>query len=614
MNFSKVAIMPRILTLLTISILLSTSACTKEESSYDKLKNKETKDYPQRKDGWFKNKEDKIDPYGDLSREDYMSIAESSEKKLDIVSPKLKLPDVSNLLKGPDDIELENDRLVSVSVNEDVPLKEVLVELARKAEVDVEIDKNISGGIVFIAHEKPFSEVIKRICEMADLIYTFDDGVLKITKDNSFVTTYKFNILDITRTSASSVNANVQVGGGGGSSGGTSTATITSGSTSQLDMKSGDGDMWKTIETGVQMIIDTYALEKLSVEQQQQKTQAGGAGIKDSAILSSNRNAGILTVLANTKQHRAIKEYLDGVHISLTSQVLIEAKVMEVSLNDEYTSGINWKILTEGDGINVGTNFGATAASISAVTANSFKFSVLPQELFGNAGNTLDASVELLQKFGVTRSLSNPRISAMNNQYAVLNFSENIVYFEVSLDDQQSTSGTAGVDNRNVSVSSEIKTVPIGIILSLQPSIDLQRDEITMHIRPTLTRVTDSVEDPAIAIIADRLDTDIDALNSAIPVVEVRELDTVLRARSGDIMVIGGLLQEKVINEDLGVPGLSSIPYLGNAFKKVSKDTQLVETVIFIKSTIVPGQGVSVEDKEFYKKYTKGRHPFFDKD
>ncbi len=619
--------MPRIFILtLLLASLFNLSGCDKAEHETD-LKERSAKNFPERKDSWFKrnkvNNEDKIDPYGDLSRDDYMAIADPvSKKRLDIVSPKLTLPQISNLMKNPNDIQLENDKLVSVSVNEDVPLKEVLVELARKAEVDVEIDKNISGGIIFIAHEKPFSEVIKRICASANLRYEFDNGVLRITKDTSFVRTYKFNMLDMTRSSTSAVSANVQVGGGGssgGSSGGTSTATITSGSTSQLDMKSGEGDLWKTIEEGVQKMLDTYANEILTAEQQTLKTQQGAAGVKDVAILSSNRNAGILTILANTKQHKAIKEYLDGVHISLTSQVLIEAKVMEVSLNDTYASGINWNLLTTGgglvNGIKTGANFGATAASVNAITADSFKLSVLPTEIFGNSGNTLDASVELLQTFGITRSLSNPRISTMNNQSAVLNFSENEVYFQVSLDDQQSTSGVAGNDNRNVSVTSEIKTVPIGIILSLQPSIDLQRDEITMHIRPTLTRVTDRVDDPAIAIIADRLDfPDADQLNSSIPVVEVRELDTVLRAKSGDIMVIGGLLQEKVINEDTGIPGLSKLPYVGNAFKKVSKDTQLVETVIFIKPTIVPGQGVSVEDKGFYQKYTKGRHPFFDKD
>ena len=69
-------------------------------------------------------------------------------------------------------------------------------------------------------------------------------------------------------------------------------------------------------------------------------------------------------------------------------------------------------------------------------------------------------------------------------------------------------------------------------------------------------------------------------------------------------MVIGGLMEERVVNDDTGVPGVSRVPLLGNAFKKVNKVTRTVETVIFIKATIIPGQGVSVDDQEFYNKFT----------
>ena len=132
-----------------------------------------------------------------------------------------------------------------------------------------------------------------------------------------------------------------------------------------------------------------------------------------------------------------------------------------------------------------------------------------------------------------------------------------------------------------------------------------------MNVKPTLTRVTDRVSNPGVTIIAADIDgLDADSLNAEIPVVEVRELDTVLRAQSGEIMVIGGLLEERTLNTDTGVPGLSRIPYLGNAFKRVSKETTMVETVIFIKPTIIPGKGVSVEDKDFYKKFNRDNRAF----
>ncbi len=598
-----------------------------------------------------RNKNDFIDPYRKLDREDYMQITRpknennNKDKKINLISPELKLPEIKNLVKNPTKLEIENDKLVSVSVNENVELKEVILEICRKAEVDVEIDKDIKGNIIFIAHEKPFSEVIKRIAEMADLNYKFENGVLKIAKDYPVVKTYRFNILDITRTANSNVNASISVGGSGATGG--ANATVNSGSSNNLVITGGDGNFWGNIEMGIGQILNIYGQERRVDENGQPIPpmggmmgggmmgggmqggmaggqaggMAGGAGggmgmgmvgmvaPNGASILSSNRNAGIITILANTKQHDAIKEYLDSIHISMTSQVLIEAKVVEVSLKDEYSSGINWALVTEGastvDGGSLNLNYNVVGSNTDI-----FKFTILPTELFGNSGNTLQNSVNLLQVFGVTRSLSNPRISTLNNQTAVLNFSKNEVYFTVALGDQQTNTGLGGIDNRNVSITSEIKTVPIGIILSIQPSIDLRRNEITMHVRPTITKVSERVDDPSIALIKDRLDSNT-AVNSRIPVVEVKELDTVLRTKSGDVMMIGGLLEDRGENTDQGVPGIGSIPFLGNAFKSVIKKTNLTETVILIKPTILPGQGITVEDREFYDKFARTKRKFF---
>jgi general secretion pathway protein D len=612
----------KIYSLILISLFITIAGCS-EFRNIDEVREEERENIPSRDDSWFDslglndidlgydalNKEDDIDPYGSLSREDYKRIGKNRNFDIRDNNSKIELPNVEDLLEEPEEVGIADDKLVSISINDNIPIKEVLLELARKAEVDVEIDNDIQGSIIMIARNKPFSEVIRRIAKKADLKYSFEDGILKIEKDKPLIKQYKFNILDITRSSESSVSSNFSVGGGAGGEG--STASITSGSTSSLETKSGEGDLWTTVEAGISEIITKYGI---SADAAAQAGAGAGGGGDVSTILSVNRNAGIISILATEKQHKAVKQYLDGIHISLSSQVLIEAKVMEVELNDRYNSGINWSSLVGGaNGVYLGNNFGASAATletggIAEVGENQFKFSILPQNIFSGDGS-LDASVELLEQFGVTRSLSNPRISTMNNQYAVLNFSQNEVYFEVTLEEEEDEDGGGGTDT-TLTVESEIKTVPIGIILALQPSIDLMRNEITMNIRPTLTRIAGRVDDPGVTIIASRNNQNIENLNSSIPIVEVREIDTVLKIDNSEIMVIGGLLEERVDNDDSGVPGVSKVPYLGNAFKSVNKETNLVETVIFIKATIVPGSGVTVEDKDFYKKFTKGKEKF----
>lgn len=591
-----------------VTVLTVTTACQNYTSSAQKRKNQKPADY-KRNDSWFGN--DKIDPYGKLDREDYIGIGDNRKMEdFSTKAPKLKLPKLQDLIEEPEEPDLVDDRLVSISVNDNIPLKEVLIELSRRAEVDVEIDKDIEGSIIFIAKDKPFSEVIKRISDMANLRYSFDDGVLRIGKDKPYISSYKFNLLDITRSSNSSVNSSLSVGGSNSDSG---SASVQSGSSSTLNIKSGDGDVWNTVEKGIETLISNF---KASSPSSGEKDKEGDL---ESSIISVNKNAGMVSVLATKRQHEAIKKYLDSVHISLTSQVLIEAKVLEVTLSDKYNSGIDWNLITNQGGsgsFGIGSNFNGSALSAASLASgslgltNGFKFGVLPTNIFGNDNASLSASVELLETFGVTRSLSNPRISTMNNQFAVLNFSQNEVYFDVKLEREERDATTNSPEQSTVTVESEIKTVPIGIVLTLQPSIDLNRDEIMMSIRPTLTRVTNRVSNPGVTLIAKDLGVDTSTLNSDIPIVEVRELDTVLRSGSGEIMVIGGLLEERTINTDQGVPGMASIPYLGNAFKSVKKDTDMIETVIFLKATIIPGQGVSIEDENFYKKFNRPRTSF----
>lgn len=588
---------------------LALSACN-DISNVDEARQDQVKDFPKREDNWFErnipNYKDDIDPYGDLSREDYMDIGNQRKFMTADKDDDSALSDLRDLLLNDnvvEDSEL-SDKIVSIAVNGDVNVRDVIIELAKRAEVDVQLDNNISGNIILIAKERPFSEIIKRICDQANLVFTYENKLLHIKKDVPVIKNYKFALVDTKRSSKSSIDSSLSVGGNAENG----NATQSSGSSSNLTIESGDGDVWANIEKGIVNLLNQYSDTALTTN-----------GVESKGLLSVNRNAGVVSVIATNKQHKEIKKFLDELHISLTSQVLIEAKVLEVTLNDQYSSGINWGLLNNSaNGSYIGANFGNATASgaydannnflVNGASSNQFKFSVLPQDFFGTPFD-IDASVELLESFGVTRSISNPRISTLNNNYAILNFSENEVYFQVDVEREEQENSNGGTDTV-LSVTSEVKSVPIGIVLSIQPSIDIERNEITMNIRPTLTRITDRVENPGTVIAAKLAEVSSSTLNADIPVVEVREMDTVMRMQSGQVMVMGGLLQERVLNTDKGVPGLSRISYIGNAFKGVDKSTAIVETVIFIKATIIPGRGVSIEDKQFYKKFDEKRRTY----
>jgi MSHA biogenesis protein MshL len=563
---------------------------------------------------------DLIDPTLGLSRDDYKR--EMMKPHVPVTEdrpPAPILPDVSQLLVAPRPPIIGQDKLVTLSVTEDVPLKEVLIELARRADVDVEVDPGISGGIIFRAKDKPFSEVLERITELAGLRYSIKNGVLKVERDTPYIVNYKVDILNQTRSSQGSVSISTQVlSAVAGATGGGGSNAFSTGSSNTLNTTS-DGDVWGEVAKALQKILDNYTGKPSTLAQG--ATASADAALNDvlgqpsaapkatataassgSAILSVNKQSGIVTMLATDRQHKAIKQYLDRVTEAQSAQVLIEAKIVEVSLNDRYRSGIRWDLINSRF-IDFDAQAGFTSTT-GTLGNQVLQFTTLPAEIFGIDDVTIESAVSLIQEFGVTRTLSSPRINAMNNQQAVLTFAENFVYFDLDVQEQQVGSGTTR--ESNLTVQSNVKTVPIGVILTLQPTVDSQKGEIVMNIRPTLSRITDRVADPGVALLAARTNSNI---TSEVPVVEVREIDSVLRIKSGQVMVIGGLMEERSVNQDIGVPGLQSIPYVGNLFKSVDKNNQVVETVIFIKATIVPTQGVAREDKEFYRKFTNDRRP-----
>lgn len=310
-----------------------------------------------------------------------------------------------------------------------------------------------------------------------------------------------------------------------------------------------------------------------------------------------------------------MKEFLRRIQDNASSQVLIEAKIVEVTLDDQFQSGIDWTKL----GTNV-INFSGNLSGLG--TGANAPSSVATFAI--NPGHDLDTAVKLTESFGTTRTLSSPRLHAINNQEAVMTFADNKVYFTISVTaPTTTTTGTTSTTPTAPTVTSTAHTVPIGIIMSLQPSIDMEHNEVTLNVHPTLSRILDTVDDPGVSIaVAQAIaaltataqgTTGVQALagiKSAVPEVEVRELDSVLKLKSGQVMVIGGLMQDVSSNTDAGIPGASGIPWLGNLFKGVSRENVTTELVIFIRATIVSTSGdADNADKNVYHKFTKDPRP-----
>lgn len=554
---------------------------------------------------------DPIDRKLGLSREDYDDFYawKDGKNKETVTKRNNSIPDLAPVLAAPRPPKIGETKLVSLAVTDDVPLKDVLIELSKLADVDLELDANINGGIAFRAKNRPFSEVIDRISNLAGLRYKYAGGVLRVERDLPYIQNYPLDFLNLVRSSNSTMNISTDIlalsGTGEGSGAG-----LSSGSAVSIDAAAAD-DFWESLESNITSILTHEAPNYLSGQQAISAIDApapvaGAVTLGENMFYVINRQAGILSIAASEKQHLGVKQYLDFLKRGATAQVLIEAKVVEVELNRQFQSGIDWNLIQQ----NIGSgswNIGSTFTDDFDVN-NVVNFSLNPNDPDAN----INAVLNLTERFGTTRTLSSPRLHAINNQPAVLTFAENRIFFDIDVEQGQVTTLNGVSQTQPPTITSTPRSIPIGIILNILPSINLDKNEVTLSVRPTLTRQVDQVADPTVPLLLEISGASglANNISNNIPVVEVRELDSIMKLRSGQVMVIGGLMEETGGNVDNGVPFLSGIPFLGNAFKAASKTSINSELIIFIRATIVTPQGSYQDaDRRVYEKFTDDPRP-----
>lgn len=563
-----------------------------------------------------------------LTRDDFqnMHAPALTEPTVSAHSSEPPIPDLAEVLAAPQPPKLGETKLVSIAVTDDVPLKDVFIELARMADVDIELDAGITGGVAFRAKDRPFNEVVERLTDLAGLRYKIQNSVLRIERDSAYIRDYPLNFLNLERASTGSFTLSSTGGSTATSaSSGSSTVGTTAGSSASVNSKS-DSDFWKQFEEGVKKILSYSEASRVSgatiAKQPGVPDSASGAsggassGDNGQAFYILNRQASTLTVSGNSKQHEMVERFLKILESNVSSQVLIEAEILEVDLTDAYQTGIDWTRLGD-NRVNFAGKFGTVTATKGGVPGT---VAVLENNI--GSGLSLNATMNFLEEFGTVRSISSPRLHAMNNQQAFLSFAQGLVYFNVKISTTDAVLGSNGqvVTAGTVNVTSTQLTAPIGVSLVLQPVIDDKNNEITMDIHPTLTSFVQYVPDPGFEISkADAIsklassgaDTSKFAgLSSQVPEIITREMDSIVKIKSGQALVIGGLIQNKVANDEAGVPGAAEFPLLGTLFQNIKRNTSKQELVIYLRATTVtPSNMPTVRDKVLYDKFMETPRP-----
>lgn len=287
------------------------------------------------------------------------------------------------------------------------------------------------------------------------------------------------------------------------------------------------------------------------------------------ATIVINKQSGTVIARAKPMQLREVENFIDTTQSQISRQVILEAKIVEIILDDAHQAGVNWESI-----VREGLNKAPLLTGIGVIGSGTL--SAMNQSVFtlGTRAGDFGAYVELLETQGTANILSSPRISTLNNQKAIIKVGRD-EYFITQVSSNIVTTSATSIVNPNVTFTPFFS----GIALDVTPQID-DRDDITMHIHPSITRVESQTKEFTI-----------NGQDGSVPMAlnTVRESDSIVKAQNGQIIMLGGLMQETSNENKEGVAGLTRIPFLGNLFRVNTGKTQKSELVILLKPTLING-------------------------
>jgi MSHA biogenesis protein MshL len=276
---------------------------------------------------------------------------------------------------------------------------------------------------------------------------------------------------------------------------------------------------------------------------------------------------GTIVVSAKPKTMEKIENFIKTLNKETEKQVLIEAKIVEVKLDKKNQTGINWKYLTF-------SNFLGSGGEYSTIQFNSGNPKSMPFQLsVVKVNNTFSALLGLLSQFGKVNVLSSPRILAMNGQPAMIKVGKD--YIVIYRTQTTSTTSTGG-ETASTLTTEEISTDTIlteGVVLTIVPHID-DKGNVILNITPAIS----SLDTP---IISGSTGTTEEFINK-VYAVNIRQLNTVIKAKSGQTIILGGLIAKSKSETKEGVPFFQDLPLIGNAFKSNTQTSSKTELVIML--------------------------------
>ncbi len=425
---------------------------------------------------------------------------------------------------------------------------------------------------------------VHEVMETVRSVYGFDFEKTKtayhVYPDVMRTRIFKVDYIDVKRSGSSKISVSsgqvTQTARGGSSS---STGSGSSGASSPRD-------------TVAASSINTNNVSNFWEDLQSTLTMLIGKDKGRNVVVSPQ--SGIVVVRAMPDELRSIEEYLKSTQTVMQRQVLLEAKVLEVTLSDGFQAGINWSALKDTGNskyllgqVGGGSVFGSGVTSLNGASGtldpgNLSQVASTATTAFGgvftaalNINKNFSAFVELLKTQGDVQVLSSPQVSTMNNQKAVIKVGSD-EFFVTNVESSSNTSTGTSSSQNNV----ELTPFFSGVALDVIPQIS-EDNEIILHIHPTVVDVTEKVKTISVSSTT--------TLSVPLAISSIRESDTVIRAQNGQVVIIGGLMKNKKSNDTASVPFLGDLPLIGALFRHNREAMTKSELVILLKPTVIEG-------------------------
>ncbi|MGB5855231.1 MAG: pilus (MSHA type) biogenesis protein MshL [Oceanisphaera sp.] len=437
-------------------------------------------------------------------------------------------------------------RRFNIAAN-NVDAKSFFNALAEQHGISVAVHPDVDGTISINLRQATLRDSLASISQLYGYSIEHKNGVYQVYPNGVRSRTFNVNYLMLSRQGQSQTaisGSNLSNSDGESSSTNDSTRISTEST----------NDFWADLESALSRLI----------------------GSKDDRVVVTNPQAGLVSVRAAPDELALVEDFLNQAERQLKRQVILEARIVEVELSDGYEQGIDWQQLQSGSGAKI------TPPSRVTGNVNPFPgFSSSVTDLLGGGAvfNFTDGkfttAISLLETQGEVNTLSNPRVTTSNNQKAVIKVGTD-EYFVTNFTLETTTNSSGGTQQ---SPDIELKPFFSGISLDVTPQIS-DDNRVLLHIHPTVSEVTDGEK---------RINFGVNGGEVILPLARstVRESDTIVEARSGEMIIIGGLMQEKQREINSGVPVLSRIPILGNLFKNRNLTTIKSELVIMLRPVVV---------------------------